>query len=606
METAGAAPELGGTMTSDSPKPMQHNIRESLRDCESISPAPHRTPHGLADTITRMSPVPSPRCPRVHQLGSGPGNVSPAASHSATGSSAKQKWQQKLSPSLADNLDGGQYPAMPYTPPPSRQDRSSPAQASQFGLARVQASPIQDLPFFCPDVCRPQPLSPIGRVITGETVPRDSPFPVAADARAAGVTHGERRSPNVRRPLPTSRVNRPLFHEDLAPREDSPHADPGAAADNGVTGANRKGETRRTEMGAVAVDVVDVVGQVTVEWLPNELLIDIFRCLDPVTVVITLRCVCRRWNDLVNDPRSDVPGHQLDLTQLYRSPGDPPGAQLPFRYRRTGGLTLGSHGVPLSTWFVRLIQLCPRLTTINFGDFKQLTNGCLLAIAESCPALAVLSVRSCCELTDVGMVPLAERCAQLSVIDVTSCSGLSAASGQALITNCQELTSFNASYCRVAVGQPMQPMVWPVGHCPQLQRVDVSFTNVDDVDISALARSCPGLIAINLTYCTRITSNSAIALGANCRWLSVARFDWCKRLSDHGITALAKGCPQLTKVSVQWCTALTSSSIVALANNCPQCTEVNHHGTDADLRRASSAWLRSRGSELRLNFESGM
>jgi hypothetical protein len=348
----------------------------------------------------------------------------------------------------------------------------------------------------------------------------------------------------------------------------------------------------RPELGVVALDHANVDDHATIECLPNELLIATFLHLDPATVLVIIRAVCRRWNQLF----SSVPRLYLDLMQLDGSLRSAPSrrpARLAWRYRFAAGLTFRPHEAQLPTWVAALIKNCPRLTTIKFGEFTQLTDECLLAIAKSCSALTELSVRNCSQLTDVGMIPLAQCCPQLSVVDLSSCCGLSAGTGVALSTNCRALTSVNCSGCKGLVGRSM---AWPIQRCPRLQRIDVSRTNLNDNGIRTIARHCPELVAINLNYCPEITSESAIVLGEKCPRLSVASFNWSKQLSNRGIEALAKGCPELTAVSVRWCSGLTDPSIEALVDNCPRLTLVDHVGTSIDPLHASSGGL---GSERR-------
>lgn len=379
---------------------------------------------------------------------------------------------------------------------------------------------------------------------------------------------------------------------DIAPCPDATttHAD-GTAHVADADGSVQVAEMR-PELGVVALDHANVDDHATIECLPNELLIATFLHLDPATVLVIIRAVCRRWNQLF----SSVPRLYLDLMQLDGSLRSAPSrrpARLAWRYRFAAGLTFRPHEAQLPTWVAALIKNCPRLTTIKFGEFTQLTDECLLAIAKSCSALTELSVRNCSQLTDVGMIPLAQCCPQLSVVDLSSCCGLSAGTGVALSTNCRALTSVNCSGCKGLVGRSM---AWPIQRCPRLQRIDVSRTNLNDNGIRTIARHCPELVAINLNYCPEITSESAIVLGEKCPRLSVASFNWSKQLSNRGIEALAKGCPELTAVSVRWCSGLTDPSIEALVDNCPRLTLVDHVGTSIDPLHASSGGL---GSERR-------
>jgi hypothetical protein len=235
--------------------------------------------------------------------------------------------------------------------------------------------------------------------------------------------------------------------------------------------------------------------------LPDEMLLKVLAwvaLLDPKTMMTVVHAVCRRWRQLCGDTH----GVRLDFRNFYNT-------FLPWKARLRGDLVdAAAEGAMVASltalagrfkhvvecnlpsksllvrppsnadrYVIALIKHCPKLESVNFGDFLKLTDASVIALAECCPRLTYVNFSSCNQLTDVGVIALAKHCPQLSSADFGGCNQLTDASVVALAK-----------------------------HCPQLSSADFEGCNqLTDASVVALAECCPLLENANFDKCHRLT-----------------------------------------------------------------------------------------------------
>jgi hypothetical protein len=95
-----------------------------------------------------------------------------------------------------------------------------------------------------------------------------------------------------------------------------------------------------------------------------------------------------------------------------------------------------------------------------------------------------------------------------------------------------------------------------------------SYAKIDDNSIIEIAENCPNLKKINLKSCLSISDAAVLALTRNCHQLEEIDLSWCD-ISEKSIFALAESLPKLKRVSVRSC-YITDRSIEFLVKNCSQ------------------------------------
>ena len=77
--------------------------------------------------------------------------------------------------------------------------------------------------------------------------------------------------------------------------------------------------------------------------------------------------------------------------------------------------------------------------------------------------------------------------------------------------------------------------------CPILRELDLSYCSlVDDGAVQAIARDCTALELLNLTFCTKITDKGAKALSTGSKRLRMLSLEECDRVTDAGVQKIAR------------------------------------------------------------------
>lgn len=86
---------------------------------------------------------------------------------------------------------------------------------------------------------------------------------------------------------------------------------------------------------------------------------------------------------------------------------------------------------------------------------------------------------------------------------------------------------------------------------------------ITDIGVMAIARGCPLLQIINLSYCTEVTDYSLRSL-SKCSNLNTLEIRGCQ-VSSSGLAAVAAGCRKLTKLDIKKCYFVDDAGMLLLA-----------------------------------------
>ena len=166
------------------------------------------------------------------------------------------------------------------------------------------------------------------------------------------------------------------------------------------------------------------------------------------------------------------------------------------------------------------------------------------------------------------------------------------------------LRKFDVGVVDVTYGQ--MPAAILRGDCPHLTEAYLSYTELGDDDVVRLARGCPRLEVLDVSYNNKIVgsggalSNAALdCIGKSCGRLrdftaagmiymtdvtplavgcpKLEKFDMGASiyLAKNGMIALARGCNRLASVYASHCQNMDDDVVKALASHCPLLCEVN-------------------------------
>ena len=103
----------------------------------------------------------------------------------------------------------------------------------------------------------------------------------------------------------------------------------------------------------------------------------------------------------------------------------------------------------------------------------------------------------------------------------------------------------------------------------------------------SIARNCPNLVLLDISWCDMITGNGIKSLAEGCKKLQNFIAKGCMHIHDEGLLHLARNCKDLRKVNVQGCRNVQDEGVTRLAEACPNleylCVSNCSHLTDTSL-----------------------
>ncbi|KAK2637717.1 hypothetical protein Ddye_025512 [Dipteronia dyeriana] len=85
--------------------------------------------------------------------------------------------------------------------------------------------------------------------------------------------------------------------------------------------------------------------------------------------------------------------------------------------------------------------------------------------------------------------------------------------------------------------------------------------------LEMLARVCPGLVSVDVSYCCEFGDWEAAAL-STAGGLKEVKMDKCLNVTDVGLAKIAIGCVSLERLSLKWCMEITDLGIDLLCKKC--------------------------------------
>ncbi|KAG6575027.1 putative protein phosphatase 2C 35, partial [Cucurbita argyrosperma subsp. sororia] len=279
--------------------------------------------------------------------------------------------------------------------------------------------------------------------------------------------------------------------------------------------------------------------------LPEELIVEIFRCLDSKLSRDACSLVCRRW---------------LKLERLSRTT---------LRIGATGSPDLFVQLLARRFVNVKNVHIDERLAiSLPLHSGRRRRNEVMRLPFKSHHATHNTGTEGAAEsscLSDAGLIALSVGFPNLEKLSLIWCSNISSQGLTSLAEKCKFLKSLDLQGCYVG-----DRGVAAVGvFCKLLKDVNFRFCEgLTDVGLVELSRGCgKSLKSFGMAACAKITDVALEAVGMHCKYLESISLD-SEVIHDKGVLSLAQGCTLLKVLKLQ-CTNVTDEALVAVGSLCP-------------------------------------
>ncbi len=205
---------------------------------------------------------------------------------------------------------------------------------------------------------------------------------------------------------------------------------------------------------------------------------------------------------------------------------------------------------------IELTKKCPKLQSLHI-KILDITDDVLKAIGQNCPDLKSIKLFASQKVSDAGIAHLA-NCTKLSELILMNLNNISDKSISTIAQNCEHLTTVNLLGCRVITGLCAEELFKR-----NILKLDLSFTGVNDTFLENVETTCPTLEMLS-TRRTECGFNAASRISKLCPNLKKLHLI-STPLNDADIQILTNSLSKLSLITLAYCPNLTDASLEYLA-----------------------------------------
>ncbi|KAI3441434.1 uncharacterized protein J3R85_002345 [Psidium guajava] len=219
-----------------------------------------------------------------------------------------------------------------------------------------------------------------------------------------------------------------------------------------------------------------------------------------------------------------------------------------------------AYGSPVTFAFAASLKRLSMLESMKLDGCLATTSG-LKAIGNCCLSLTELSLSKCSGVTDDGLSFFVTKHKQLRKLDITCCREITDVSIAHITSSCPALTSLRMESCTLV---PKEAFVLIGQRCHALEELDLTDNEVDNEGLKYIAR-CSKLSILKLGICLNISDEGLSHIGKSCSKLVELDLYRSAGISGLGILEVARGCPSLQMINVSYCNDITDTSLMSLS-----------------------------------------
>ncbi|PRP87161.1 hypothetical protein PROFUN_01423 [Planoprotostelium fungivorum] len=220
------------------------------------------------------------------------------------------------------------------------------------------------------------------------------------------------------------------------------------------------------------------------------------------------------------------------------------------------------------------------IKTLTLVDCSRITDGGIRALSENAKVLTKLDLTGCFMISRFGADALSRNCTTLSELELTECLSIDDSAIYSLLQS-KSLNILTLADCHnvLFLFHDVSDFDREKATNPNLKSLCLRHTRVTDESIQNITELCSDLRILDLSWCSRITNQSAQTIGDKKYPNLFALNLWgCTALTDGGLSHLCRNLPKLSSLTLSECTGLTDQSIISIIAMAANVTSLNLWG----------------------------
>jgi len=277
----------------------------------------------------------------------------------------------------------------------------------------------------------------------------------------------------------------------------------------------------------------------------------------------TLRCVCKKWSHIMNNP---LFWNEVDFSPLSNQLSHNTIAYALFACNNTTSLTFKSCWKLTNEDILTIVQMCPHLTSLNFSNCWTLNDQGLSNVTFKCTRLKSLNISYCSQIK--GFCFNNHQMCNLIKIDISYCKQIGNECLEQLLAKAPELQEIKFKRCNRITDFGIFLVA---RHCRRIRNIELADCDqITNKCLKWISNNSSNLICLDLTFCKHITNSGIYDLSLGNQEFESLILAHCSCLSDTAILCLHKSISKLKRLSIRGCTKMTDRVAFHVADNCPR------------------------------------
>ncbi|XP_012555327.2 F-box/LRR-repeat protein 7 isoform X1 [Hydra vulgaris] len=181
----------------------------------------------------------------------------------------------------------------------------------------------------------------------------------------------------------------------------------------------------------------------------------------------------------------------------------------------------------------------------------------------------VIRIKRHCYMTDLTLSKIAKR--HPEVLSITQCNGKRLTEDglkHLFLVVSDSLKDFSISGCSGGVLNSEAVLLHLASHCKNIEILDISWSNVTNIGITAICLNLPRIVCLLLNGCQGITNDSIVQIAEKySESLKTLEIFGCFNVSPQTINKLIEKCFHIRKLNLGQCHKVTNNSISLIAKH---------------------------------------